>query len=232
MKKTKKEKLIIFGNGKLAELAYFYFSRDSNYQPIAFTLDTNYITNKTFLNLPVVSFDHIQKKYPVEDHTMFIAVGYKKLNAIRMKKYFEAKEKGYRLASYISSAIKFWEDPIIGDNCFLLENQIIQPNVRIGSNNIIWGGNHFGHDVVINSHCFIASHVVLSGGVEVKDQNFIGINVSVRDNVKIAEKCIIGAGSIILKNTKKNEVYYGASAQKYPLSSDKFMAIMDISRNL
>ena len=50
-----------------------------------------------------------------------------------------------------------------GDNCFILEDNTVQPFVTIGNNVTLWSGNHIGHDSVIEDDCFISSHVVVSG---------------------------------------------------------------------
>lgn len=214
----------------MAELAYFYFKEDSPCEPVAFTVDKEYIKKNEFLGLPVVPFEEIEKIYPPDKFKMFIAIAYTKLNKIRANKYHEAKNKGYELVSYVSSKITQWGDTQIGDNCFIFENQVFQPWVKIGNNVIVWSGNHFGHNVVIGDHSFIASHVVLSGNVKVGQYCFIGINATVRDGVAIAPECLIGAGALILKDTEEKEVYIARPTEKYPLDSDQFERMMDISK--
>ena len=98
---------------------------------------------------------------------MFVALSYAKLNAVRKEKYLAAKALGYRLASYVSPRATVLNDGRIGDNCFILEDNTIQPFVTIGNNVTLWSGNHIGHHSTIRDHCFIASHVVVSGGVEI-----------------------------------------------------------------
>ena len=152
------------------------------------------------------------------------------MNAIRAGKYNEAKNKGYELISYISSKATHWGDTEIGDNCFIFENQVIQPFVKIGNDVILWSGNHFGHNVVIGDHCFIASHVVVSGGVSIGAYSFIGVNATIRDDVTIGRECIIGAGALILNNTRDKEVYIAKPTELYRLDSTRFEKMMDISR--
>ncbi len=102
---------------------------------------------------------------------MFVAVGYKQLNRVRAEVYRAAKKKNYRLATYVSSKAVYFGDVNCGDNCFILEANVIQPFVTIGNNVILWSGNHIGHDVVIEDHCFVSSHVVLSGHVRVGEHS-------------------------------------------------------------
>jgi sugar O-acyltransferase (sialic acid O-acetyltransferase NeuD family) len=228
---AKTRKVVIFGTQKMAEMAYYYFKNDSDIEPVAFTVDRNYIDSPTFMGLPVVAFEEVVEKYPPSKFDMFVAVGYTKLNEIRRVKYFEAKEKGYKLASYASSRIAAIAGFEMGENCCILENQVVQPDVRFGNNVVVWSGNHFGHNVRIGDHSWVASHVVLSGHVNVGESCFLGINASIRDGIKIADKTLVGAGAIILRNTKPGDVYIGKQTEKYPLNSEQFFRMTDISKS-
>ena len=84
---------------------------------------------------------------------------------------------------------------------------MIQPNVRIGDNTVLWSGNHIGHDTTIGNHCFIASHAVISGGVTIGDYCFVGVNATFRDGVTVAPRCVIGADALIMKDTEEGGVY-------------------------
>ena len=118
-----KKKLIIFGIGELGELAKFYFDNDSDFQTVAFTLDEKYIKENTFSGLPVYSFSNLENNFNPEDYYLFIAIGYSKMNKIREEKYYQALDKGYKLASYISSKASIFKNCSIGSNCFILEEQ-------------------------------------------------------------------------------------------------------------
>jgi len=200
-------KIIIFGTGDFAEVAHFYLTKDSPYEVVGFTVNEKSIHSESFHNLPVIPFETIEIKYPPEKFSLFIAVGYSKVNKIRTQLYSEAKAKGYNLISYVNSKALVWDDLEIGDNCFILENVVIQPFVKIGNNVIIWSGNHIGHHTIIKDNCFITSHVVISGNVTIEQSCFLGVNSTIRDGIIIAENCIIGAGSVILNDTDPGQVF-------------------------
>lgn len=221
--------VVIFGTEQIARLAQFYFTRDSPYEVVAFTVDQKYATEPSLFGLPLVPFESVQELYPPNRYKMFVAIGYRKLNSLRAAKYVEAKGKGYQLVSYLSSKASHWNDTEIGDNCFILENQVIQPFVRIGNNVTLWSGNHFGHDVVVEDHCWLSSHIVCSGGVRIGESSFLGVNATIRDGVQIGRECIIGAGAVILQNVKDREVYVTKQTERYRLNSSDFERMMDIS---
>jgi len=201
------EKIIIFGLGEISQIAHYYLSKDDKYEVVAFTLDKKYIKEDSFEGLPVVDFDNLEINYPIIKFKLFIPLSYSNVNKLREQKFLEAKEKGYKFISYISPDAFVAGNATIGDNCFIFENNTIQPFAKIKDNCILWSGNHIGHHSEIKENCFISSHVVISGGVIVGENTFIGVNATVRDHIKIGKSNIIGAGTLILSDTKCNEVY-------------------------
>ena len=217
--------LIIFGATDAAELAHFYFTKDSNYRVVAFSVDAEYINADQFCGLPVIPFEEVVKVYPPDSHDFFVALGYSKLNQIRKHKYITSKHHGYRLASYVSSYATVLNNRMIGENCFILENNTIQPFVTIGNNVTLWSGNHIGHHSRIGDHCFLASHIVVSGRVEIGESCFIGVNATLRDNITIGENNIIGAGALILSDMESGGVYVGNETERSRVPSNRLRKI-------
>ncbi len=187
---------------------------------MAFTATSDSIGNETFFDLPLRAFETIEKEYPSNEYEMFIAIGYVQLNKVRERFYNEAKDKGYTLLTYISSKSSTFTKKV-GDNCFIFEDNTVQPFVEIGNNVILWSGNHIGHHTKIESHNFIASHAVISGHCIIKEHSFIGVNATIRDEITIETENIIGAGVLILKNTKEKEVYVAKKTDVFPRTSDR-----------
>lgn len=214
------KKVIIFGTGDFGKVVHFYLTHDSKYEVIAFTANKHTIKEKNLFELPIVPFEEIESIYPPEKYDMFIAIPYTEMNKIRARVFDEAKSKGYNLLSYVNSKAITWGELDIGQNCFILENNVIQPFVKIGNDVIIWSGNHIGHHSTIGDHCFIASHVVISGKVTIGPYCFLGVNSTIRDGIKIAKECVIGAGAVILKDTQEKEVYTVNETKLLTIKSD------------
>ena len=217
--------LVIFGSGDIAQLAHYYFRTDSDYEVVAFTVDANYIKESEFCGLPIVAFDDVAKKYPPESYDFFVALSYSKLNAVRKEKFLVAKQMGYKLVSFISSRATILNEGKIGENCFIFENNTIQPFVTIGNNVTLWSGNHIGHHSVIHDHTFIASHVVVSGGVEIGQQCFVGVNATIRDHIIVGDRCVVGAGALLLANVACDGVYIDAATERSKVPSTRLKGI-------
>ena len=213
-------KVIIFGVGQIAEVAHFYLTNDSEHEVVAFTVDKEFLKKVTFHDLPVVAYEEMLEKYPPNEYKLFIPISYKKVNKLRAEKFEDAKSKGYKFISYISSKATYYNTPI-GENCFIFENNVIQPFTKIGDNCILWSGNHIGHHTTIEDHCFLASHVVISGNVHIGSFSFFGVNSTISDNVNIGKSNVIGAGAIIYKNTEDNAVYSTSETEKSRVPSNK-----------
>ena len=206
-------KVVIFGINDLAELAHFYLMNDSINNPtfpVAFTVNKEYIINSTFHNLHVVPFEELEEIYPPSEYYLFAPVADNKL---REKIYLEGLKKGYKFISYISNKCTNLASSI-GENCFILEDNTLQPFTTIGNNVILWSGNHIGHHGIIEDNIFFTSHVVMSGHCHIKKGAFLGVNSTLRDGVTIGENSIIGMGSLVTKSVPDNETWIGSPAKK------------------
>lgn len=217
--------VIIFGDKELAEIAHFYLTHDSEYKVRAFTVDREYLKNDQLAGLPVVAFEEVQDIYPPGRFKIIIPLSYKGMNQARANKYYEAKKKGYGFISYVSTKAITWPGLKIGENCFIYENNVIQPYAKIGNNVVLWSGNHIGHHSTIDDHCFLASHIVVSGGVHVEPYCFIGVNATLRDHITVGAHSLIGAGAVIMKDTAPHSVYAGCDAKKAAITSDRLRKI-------
>ncbi len=206
--------LIIFGAGDNASVARFYFENDSARKVAAFTVNKDYIKDSSFDGLPLVDFDQVSSQYPPDKYDLFVAVGYSQMNQVRAQKCKEAKAKGYTLASFISSKASIAPGVPVGENCFILEGNIVQAFARIGDHVTLWSGNLVAHHSTIGDNCFIACQAVISGRVTVGENCFIGNNATLRDHITIGSHCVIGAGALVVKDTQPHGVYIGHPAQR------------------
>lgn len=197
----KNRKLIIVGDSAFAEIAYEYFTHDSDYEVAAFSVEGEYLKRETLFGLPVAPFEKIEQAFRPEEHDVYVATVYTQLNRLRTRLAAAAKQKGFGLASYVSSRAFVWQNVRLGEHCFIFEDNTVQPFVQIGNNVVLWSGNHIGHHSTIKDNCFISSHVVISGFVEVGENCFLGVNSTVVNDVRIGKDCWLGPNVTIVKDT-------------------------------
>ena len=192
------KKLIIYGIGEYAEIAHYYFQSEGIYNVECFVVDKEFYEEKRFLGLEVKTFDEIENNISqINDYKFFVAIGFSNQNTNRKNVFNKIKNLGFKFASYISKDALIADNVVIGKNAFILEQNNLQPFVKIGDNVVLWSGNHIGHHSVIDDHTFITSHAVISGGVKIGSQCFIGVNATIVDHVVVKNNAFIKANSLI-----------------------------------
>ena len=163
---------------------------------------------------------------------MHVAIVYGKLNRLRADICGRVRAKGYSLASYISSRAFCWRNVTFGEHCFIFEDNTLQPFVKVGSNVIMWSGNHIGHHSRIGNNCFITSHVVVSGWCDVGDNCFLGVNAAIANNTTIGKESWVMHGAIISGTVPPNSFVKSVQSEIVPLNEDAlFRALARASAN-
>lgn len=219
--------LVIIGNGEIAAMANEYFTHDSDFEVAGFAIGAAYIDGPEFCGRPLVDLGDIEARFPPGDVQAFVAIGDGQLNRIRRGHVDHLKGLGYRLASYVSSHAFVWRGVPIGENCFILENNVLQPFVEIGDNVTLWSGNHIGHRSVIEDDVFMSSHVVVSGFCRIGARSFLGVNAAIAHQVKIAPDNYIAMGTTIASSTEPDRIYQGNPAEARKISAKRFCRVRE-----
>jgi sugar O-acyltransferase (sialic acid O-acetyltransferase NeuD family) len=215
------KKLVIIGDSAFAEVAFEYFKHDSDFTPIAFCVEDNFLRKTELFGLPIIGMKQLEETFPPEEYYVFIAITYTALNTLRERLFIELLQKGYTFASYVSSRAFIWHNVRVGRNCFIFEDNTIQPFVEIDDNCVIWSGNHIGHHSRIEKNCFISSHVCISGFCNVGMNSFIGVNSTISNNVAIGEFNWIGPSVIVAQNTDPDRVWNAPKMEPKKVSAKR-----------
>ena len=158
--------IIIFGANDFGRLLKYYIEKDDPRNVVAFTMNRDYIEKDSFLGVPVVEFETIDKKYSAEDYEILIAIGNSKMNNVRKKIFEECKKKGYTVASFIHSSCSIHSNDI-GEGNILLENCLVYPYSKIGKGNLLWDHVLISHDCVVGDFNTFSSYADLCGYVKI-----------------------------------------------------------------
>lgn len=203
------KKVVVFGVLDTAQLAFFYLTHDTDVEVVAFTVNKEYLPQDgKFLGLPVVEFESLGETYPPTEYLLFAPMTGSKMNKNRQRVYELGKQKGYDFYTYISSKATYFDNEI-GENCFILEDNTIQPFVKLGDNVVLWSGNHIGHHSTIGDHVFFTSHVVLSGHCIVGNNAWFGVNATIKNDCEIGEGAFIAMSASVVKNVSPWSIVKG-----------------------
>ncbi len=220
-----RRKLIIVGDSAFAEIAREYFDADSDHEVVAFAVEQAYRQRESLHGLPVVAFETLAEQFAPSGHSVFVAVTYTQLNRLRARLSRAAREQGYGLASYVSSRAFVWRNVVLGEHCFVFEDNTLQPFVRIGDDVVLWSGNHIGHHSLIEEHCFVSSHVVVSGFCRIGAYSFLGVNATLANNVTLGRDNWLGPNTVVMKDTADGALFKTEQPEPARVSATRFFKV-------
>ncbi len=213
-------KLVIFGSGNFASLAWYVLKHDSPHEVVGFTVNAAWCKTSTHHDLPLVPFESLEQYFPPAETALMVPLGWADCNRLRAARYAEAKERGYTFATYVSSRAMVWPDLNVGENSMIYEGAIVQPFAKIGTSCILRTGSHVSHHAVLGDNVFLAAHAVVAGNAVIGDRCFLGLNSTIRDGVTLAPGCVVAAGALVTADTEPDGLYVGVPARRRPLPED------------
>jgi sugar O-acyltransferase (sialic acid O-acetyltransferase NeuD family) len=215
-----KKKLVIFGAQRYAEICHHYFEKDADYEVVAFSVDGEYAKEPTFRGLPLVPFEELDRRFPPDDHALFVAVGHRGVNTERSSAVAAAEARGYTLASHVSPRAQVGPDLVVQPNTMIMEGAFVQPFVEIGRDCVIWSTTRVGFHTRIGDHCWIVC-ALFGESVTVGDHSFIGLNATLAPSITIGRSNVIGAGALVMHDTEDFAVYKGHASTPSEKRSDQ-----------
>jgi acetyltransferase-like isoleucine patch superfamily enzyme len=204
--------IVLFGAGQIADVARVYMDRHSPDRIVAFTVDASHRTGDAFAGRPLVDWEDLERHYPPDRVKLLGPLSFRRLNEFRRARYEEGKARGYRFASFIHPSCQVYTEAI-GENCFMLEGNALQPFSEIGDNTILWSNNIIGHHARVGSHCFVSSEVGVSSNSRIGDGCFLAGRVSISYGRTLGQRCFVGMGSVVLDHLADESVILAASSK-------------------
>lgn len=198
------KKLIIVGasgHGKvIADIA-----RLNGYEEIKFLDDD---INKTYNGkYEVIGITDDIDKY-VDEYDFSIGIGD---NKIREKIYLKIKGK---IPVLIHPRSIIGEDVEIKEGIVVMANAVINSGTYIGKCCIINTSSSVDHDCYINDFAHICPGTNIAGGVKIGKYCWLGIGSCIKQYLSICDNCLIGAGSVVIKNIMESGSYVGVPTKR------------------
>jgi acetyltransferase-like isoleucine patch superfamily enzyme len=218
--------IVVFGAGDIAQVATVYLQRHSEHRIVAYTVDAQFLTSDRFCGKPIVPWETLESVFPPSQVQLLGPLSFRRMNQFRRDRYLEGKARDYSFISFVHPSCHVYTEHI-GENCFILEQNVIQPFARIGNNVMMWSGNHIGHHSVIGDHCFISSQVGLSGSVMIGELCFLGGQVGIGAGVVVGKSCFFGERTVVVRESVPDgSVYLAQTSPRSKHDSSRLARIM------
>jgi len=127
--------------------------------------------------------------------------------------YERFKKSGYKFATVIHPSAVVASDVQLLEGAQIMAGSVIQTGSIVGANSIVNTHTSIDHDCRIGDHVHIAPGVILSGSVLIGNGAHIGTGAKAIQGVQIGKNCLIGAGSLIIKNIPNDTKAFGVPAK-------------------
>jgi sugar O-acyltransferase (sialic acid O-acetyltransferase NeuD family) len=211
------KKIIIIGSGYHSKVVLYEILQLKKYKVIGF-IDEKIKRGTVVEKIGKKSFKILSNIDGIKDLTDkntygVIGIG---TNFVRKKiaNIIEKKNKNFKWASIISKKSILSGKISIGKGTVIISNTVINTGTVIGDHCLINTSSSIDHDNVLKNYSSTGPGVVTGGNVHVGECSHLGIASTIRQKISIGNNTIIGAKSLILKNCKKDSIYYGMPAKK------------------
>lgn len=195
--------IIIFGSGTIGRKLYYDALNHPDFEIACFAAEDKYIAGEsTLLGIPLVSILSVKKLYSPAEYDMTVAHGGYEDMRSRAAMYQNAKDLGYRLRNYISPLCDVAHEVSMKDNNIIFAQTHLGFGGSMGANNLIQQQVYLGHEFMMGDNNVIAPCCKSGGRCIIENGCYMGLGAIVIDSRKIAEETLIGAGSVVIKDTE------------------------------
>jgi sugar O-acyltransferase (sialic acid O-acetyltransferase NeuD family) len=192
-------------------------------------------------------FDPFMKKVEFQTKAIFSNKKKDLKNMIKKSSFFSvgiAREHGLARAKISKKLENFGLKPInlisksaiidpsskIGEGLIAMPACIVHKRVKIGKYCILNSNSCVDHESNIGEGVHIMGSAYVAGRVTVGDYATIGANATILPDIKIGKNAIIGAGAVVTKNVKQNEIVVGNPARFLKKNSPSYS--IEIFKNI
>ncbi|MDA1804008.1 acetyltransferase [Bacillus cereus group sp. BY32LC] len=102
----------------------------------------------------------------------------------------------------------------LGEGNIICAGVVINPECKMGNHSHINIGSTLGHDVLMLDYVTVMPGSKVSGNVNLKSKSMVGTGATIIQGLTIEENVVLGAGTVVTKNTKPNYLYVGVPAKE------------------
>jgi sugar O-acyltransferase (sialic acid O-acetyltransferase NeuD family) len=203
-----KNKLLIIGASGHGKVVADIALKMNKWQSIVFLDDDESL--RTSMGIKIIgSSDEISEH--INEYEIFVGIG----NNITRQKIHEMLETlGASIPVLIHPNAVVGEQVDFGNGTVVMAGAVVNCCTRIGKGCIINTGSTIDHDNFIEDYVHISPGSHLAGTVKIGQGSWLGISSVVSNNVEVTKDCIVGAGSVVIKDITESGIYVGVPVRR------------------
>lgn len=167
-------------------------------------------------HVTVMSGTTIEENVTIESHSTIGATGVAWIWDIAMRRRVIQPQTGFT---------RIGRDCFLGSDVTVVRGSVNE-STTIGDGCVIAHGSKIGHGSQIGAECHFANNISIAGNVTLGKQCFLGSGAVVRPQTRLADRTVVGAGSVVVKHVEEpGLVLMGVPAQPTKSSSGRMSGV-------
>ena len=185
----------IYGSGGAGKIVKDIAVEQNQWEEVVFIDDT--VSADVYKGVRRMPFSILCEEFRVNEIEIIIALGEPKY---KIMIYDKIKKAGYNLGNVIHRTALVSKEAVLGKGVFINAGAVISADAVIEDNVSIEEYSIVSHESIVHAHAQISAFVMISGHCEVGEGTYIGVNVPVKEKVKIGAHSVVGMGSVVLRD--------------------------------
>jgi sugar O-acyltransferase (sialic acid O-acetyltransferase NeuD family) len=203
--------IVIWGAGGHAKVVAASIRRSNRFRVVGFVDDVNPSrAGEPFAGATVIgdrsAFFALRARGPVALHLAFGHCG------ARHRLGAELAAQGVEFPPLVDPTALIAERVVLGDGCFVGPGAVLNVDVRVGRHAIVNTAAIAEHDCLLGDAVHLAPRACLAGQVRVGERTWVGAGSVVRDDITIGSDCLVGLGSVVVRDLPDGVRAYGVPA--------------------
>ena len=214
-----KKKILLYGGKSTSFLVYELLKENKVYADFIFD---KYISKTHFkFKGKFSNKSEDLKKFISKSDLFFVCIGMMdgKLRDFISKELIKKKLKQLSIISnqaFIDKSVKYKA------GLLAMRHSVVNKNTIIGSNCFLNVNSVIDHECIIEDGVHVMGSAYIAGRVKIKKYSSIGANATVLPDLTIGKNCIVGAAAVVTKNIPDNTVVVGNPARFLKKNNKKY----------
>lgn len=190
---------IIIGAGNYSNVLYNYIlAQNEPVRIVGFVDDNQALHGTEIMGVPVLGGIKMLETLRDKAQGVFCPIGNNKYR-VKFLKY--ARSLGYELPNFIHQSSVVGPNTNLGHGNYVMPGTVVMPNATLSDYVMLSMCISVGHDTFFEEGVFVANGCNIGGNIHFRKDTFVGMGATIISGVKmIGEKCVIGAGAVIIKD--------------------------------
>lgn len=139
---------------------------------------------------------------------MIVSIGVNKVRKMIVER-LKANNSAIEFATAIHPSAVISPSAKIGEGSVVMAGAVVNADAVIGKHCIVNTGATIDHDCVVEDYCHVAPGAHICGGTQIGEGTWVGVGTSIIQCLNIGKNCMIGAGSVVVRDIPDDVTAFG-----------------------